>query len=120
MKLALVGVVLLTTGFAMYCSESNAGNRHPLTGASANAGAIGVGVGLGVGLGGDGGSVGNTSVANTIEAGDYSDLRIVPPAIAPNVTNTVICPIVTQGSKAGSVFFFSGSAQLAQTLTPFV
>lgn len=52
---------------------------------------------------------GNVGVSNTIEAGDYSDLRIVPPAIAPNVTNNVICPIINVGSKAGSVFFFSGS-----------
>ncbi len=54
-------------------------------------------------------STGNVGVNNTIEASDYSDLRIVPPAIAPSVTNSVICPIITQGSKAGSVFFFSGS-----------
>lgn len=56
--------------------------------------------------GGQGGSISN-SYQN--EASDYGDLRIVPSAIAPNVSSNVICPIVTQGSAAGSVFFFSGS-----------
>jgi len=45
----------------------------------------------------------------TVEAADYGDLRIVPPAIAPSINTNVICPMVAQGSKAGSVFFFSGS-----------
>lgn len=61
---------------------------------------------------------GNVGVNNTIEAGDYSDLRIVPPAIAPSINTGVICPMVMQGSKAGSVFFFSGSGTHAPDIVP--
>jgi hypothetical protein len=116
MKLALVGVVLLTTGFAMYCAESHAGVRHIQPNPLNNNNALGVGVG--VGLGGDGGSVGNTSINTVQEAADYSDLRIVPPAIAPNINTNIICPMVMQGSKAGSVFFFSGSGTHAPDIIP--
>jgi hypothetical protein len=56
--------------------------------------------------GGQGGSISN-SYQN--QAPDYGDLRIVPSAIAPSINTGVICPMVMQGSKAGSVFFFSGS-----------
>ena len=94
-------------------SSSNASSN-----ASANAGAIGLGVGVGVGTGGTGGNVGNTTLNNTTEAGDYGDLRIVPPAIAPSVSNNIICPMVAQGSKAGSVFFFSGSGTSEPDLVP--
>lgn len=38
-----------------------------------------------------------------------SPIRNVPTAIAPSVNNSQICPMVMQGSKAGSVFFFSAS-----------
>ena len=38
-----------------------------------------------------------------------SPVRNVPTAIAPSVNNSQICPMVMQGSKAGSVFFFSAS-----------
>lgn len=76
---------------------------------------VGVGVGVGVGQGGAGGLGGAGGVGNggsaTInnQASDYGDLRIVPSAIAPSVVNVNDCPLVMQGSKAGSVFFFSGS-----------
>lgn len=77
---------------------------------NANAGAIGLGVGVGVGTGGNATGVGGNVDSNVnVEAADYGDLRQVPPAIAPSVFNTNICPIVVQGSAAGSVFFFSGS-----------
>jgi hypothetical protein len=107
-----------------FTSQANAGPPmgHPLTGGSTSTG-IGVGVGVGVGtggtgVGGDGGSVGNTTINSTQEAGNYRDLRIVPPAIAPSVGNNVICPMVAQGSKAGSVFFFSGSGTHAPEIVP--
>lgn len=76
--------------------------------ASANAGAIALGGG---GFGGQGG---NVSINNP--AADFGDLRIVPSAIAPNVVNNVVCPMVAGGSKAGSVFFFSGSGTHAPEL----
>lgn len=56
---------------------------------------------------------GNVGISN-----DYSDLRIVPPAISPNINTNVICPMVMQGSKAGSVFFFSGSGTHAPDIVP--
>jgi hypothetical protein len=61
---------------------------------------------------------GNVGVNNTIEAGDYGDLRIVPSAIAPSINTGVICPMVMQGSKAGSLFFISGSGTHAPDLVP--
>jgi hypothetical protein len=104
-----------------FTSQANAGPPmgHPLIGspvtpigsrAEANA------LGLGVGQGGQGG-LGGAAVINN-EAGNYRDLRIVPPAIAPSVGNNVICPMVAQGSKAASVFFFSGSGTHEPDLVP--
>ena len=98
-------------------SPGNSGNAPPFQGGTSNASAtaVGVGTGVGVGIGGSGGAVGDVSgvgtggSANFNNRSDFSDLRIVPPAIAPAVTNFQICPMVMQGSKAGSVFFFSGS-----------
>ena len=57
------------------------------------------------------GGASSANISNNYQnqAPDFGDLRIVPPAIAPSVNTGVICPIVQQGSKAGSVFFFSGS-----------
>ena len=69
-------------------------------------------------LAGANAQTGNVGVNNTIQAGDYSDLRIVPSAIAPSINTGVICPMVMQGSKAGSVFFFSGSGTHAPDIVP--
>jgi hypothetical protein len=96
---------------------------HPLvggnSGANANANALGLGVGIGQGgNGGIGGSVGNTTLNAVTESGDYRDLRIVPPAIAPSINTNIICPMVMQGSKAGSVFFFSGSGTHEPDIVP--
>lgn len=92
-------------------SSSSSAVGVGLGGAGGNANAVGVGgAGFGgVGVGGAGGSVGNTTQSFGVEAADYGDLRVVPPAIAPSVNTAIICPMVMQGSKAGSVFFFSGS-----------
>jgi len=97
---------LLIASLLLSVSLAQATERNPI---QPSANAIGVGVGFG-GAGGLGGTVGNVTGGNsTIEAGDYGDLKIVPPAIAPSINTNVICPMVMQGSKAGSVFFFSGS-----------
>jgi hypothetical protein len=69
-------------------------------------------------LAGANAQTGNVGVNNTIQAGDYGDLRIVPPAIAPNVNTSVICPMIVPGSKAASVFFFSGSGTHAPDIVP--
>lgn len=109
MKLKLlIATLFLSTSFAHATGNGNNGNTSTAN-SSANAGAIGLGVGVGIGGNAAGGSVGATTLNNTTEAGDYSDLRIVPPAIAPGINTNIICPMVMQGSKAGSVFFFSGS-----------
>ena len=42
--------------------------------------------------------------------------RIAPSAIAPSVSQNAECPIVSPASKAGSVFFFSGSGTTGQTI----
>lgn len=68
------------------------------------------------GAGGFGGAGGNVSINNP--APDFGDLRIVPPAIAPSINTSIICPMVMQGSKAGSVFFFSGSGTHAPDIVP--
>lgn len=90
-----------------------------------NQGGVGLGVGIGVGVGvgqggagGAGGSVGNVTGGSISQNADYGDLRIVPPAIAPSINTGVICPMVMQGSKAGSVFFFSGSGTHAPDIVP--
>lgn len=99
-----------------------------------NQGGVGLGVGIGVGvgvgqggagglggaggIGGAGGSVGNVTGGSITQNADYDELRIVPPAIAPSINTNVICPMVMQGSKAGSVFFFSGSGTHAPDIVP--
>ena len=50
--------------------------------------------------------------------GNPSPIRNVPTAIAPSVNNSQICPMVMQGSKAGSVFFFSGSGTHQPDIVP--
>jgi len=122
MTLTKIGVGLLLVAAAIaLCSNAHAGPPmgHPLIGspvtpigsrAEANA------LGLGVGQGGQGG-LGGAAVINN-EAANYSDLRIVPPAIAPSVSHNIICPMVMQGSKAGSFFFFSGSGTHEPDLVP--
>lgn len=93
-----------------------------------NQGGVGLGVGIGVGvgvgqggaggLGGAGGSVSNVTGGSITQNADYGNLRIVPPAIAPSINTNDICPLVMQGSKAGSVFFFSGSGTHAPDIVP--
>lgn len=119
--LKLIGIVLIAVASFMFINKANAGNLGnpnppPFQGGGdATAKATATGVGVGVGQGGAGGAGGagyggaGGSVSYNSEAPDYGDLRIVPPAIAPSVGNNVICPMVSQGSKAGSVFFFSAS-----------
>jgi hypothetical protein len=115
MKLLVSAVLMAVT---MTANATDRGN--PLQGSSANASAIGVGVGVGVGNGGAGGNVGNITPSQSVNvpAPDYGDMRIVPSAIAPSVNTGVICPMVMQGSKAGSVFFFSGSGTHAPDIVP--
>lgn len=122
-RLLLVSLLLAATS-AYAGHPYNNGNGAP----SANAGAVGLGVGVGVGIGGKGGdggtgvggNVGNVTASPNqsvnVEAGDYGDLKQVPPAIAPSVFNPNTCPIVMQGSAAGSVFFFSGSGTTSPEL----
>lgn len=135
-KSILVLAIMLATGNAYAAplvdnSTNLSAGASALAGASSSSSAVGVGVGLGgaggnanavgvggVGVGGAGGSVGNTSQSIAVEAPDYGDLRVVPPAIAPSVGNNVICPMVAQGSKAASVFFFSGSGTHAPSIVP--
>ena len=107
MKLKLlIATLFLSTSFAHATGNGNNGNTSTSSTAnsSANAGAVGLGVGVGIGGSATGGSVGNTNLNNTTEAGDYDDLKIPPLAIAPSVSNTVICPMVSQGSKAVSLW----------------
>lgn len=47
-----------------------------------------------------------------------TNTRSVPSAIAPSVNTSIICPMVMQGSKAGSVFFFSGSGTHQPDIVP--
>ena len=42
--------------------------------------------------------------------------RVAPSAIAPSVSQYSDCPIVSPASKAGSVFFFSGSGTTGTTI----
>ena len=123
-RLLLVSLLLAATS-AYAGPPHNNGNGAP----SANAGAIGLGVGVGVGIGGKGvtgngfgGNVGDVTASPNqsiqVEAPDYGDLRQVPPAIAPSVFNSTICPIVMQGSGAGSVFFISLSGTSDAELVP--
>ena len=51
-------------------------------------------------------------------AGSGASIRNIPTAIAPSVGNSQICPMVAQGSKAGSVFFFSGSGTHQPDIVP--
>lgn len=73
--------------------------------------------GIGVGVGGVGGNATLNNSYNN-EASDFGRLRIVPPAIAPSINTNIICPMVMQGSKAGSVFFFSGSGTHEPDIVP--
>lgn len=106
-KHLVAGFVLLTLSLPVLAG----GKPKPPTGSNAtsNAAAFAGAAALAGGGTGYGGDVGNISLNNTTEAADYGDLRIVPSAIAPNVTTNVICPMVAGGSKAASVFFLSGS-----------
>ena len=45
-----------------------------------------------------------------------SSSRVAQSAIAPSVSQYSDCPIVSPSSKAGSVFFFSGSGTTGQTI----
>ena len=47
-----------------------------------------------------------------------SPIRNVPSAIAPSVSNSQACPMVTMGSKAGSVFFLSASGTHEPSIVP--
>lgn len=58
---------------------------------------------------------GSAGVSVNVEGDDYPHIP-VSSAIAPSVTSNVICPIVTPSSKAGSVWFFSGSGTTGTTL----
>ena len=51
-------------------------------------------------------------------SGSGSSIRNIPSAIAPSVNSSQICPMVMQGSKAGSVFFFSGSGTHQPDIVP--
>jgi hypothetical protein len=119
LKPYLVFATLIAT-VSLITTQAHAGGKYPpaTNNPLNNNNALGVGVGVGVGTGGAGGNVGNTTLNNVTEASDYGDLRIVPSAIAPSVMNSVICPMVMQGSKAGSVFFFSGSGTHAPDIVP--
>ena len=55
---------------------------------------------------------GSTLVSET----SNNNPRIAPSAIAPSVSQNAECPIVSPASKAGSVFFFSGSGTTGQTI----
>jgi hypothetical protein len=99
---------LLAGLFLMASVTSHATDSTNIT----NIGASGV-IQSRIGVGAYGGQV-----TNSIEAADMGDLRIVPSAIAPSINTGVICPMVMQGSKAGSVFFFSGSGTHAPDIVP--
>lgn len=97
--------------------NANATGLAPQPTAHASAAASAFGVGVGIGQGGAGGQSG--SVTSTInQNSDYGDLKIVPSAIAPSVSMNVICPMVQQGSKAGSVFFASVSGTTSAEIVP--
>lgn len=98
-KSILVLAIMLATGSA-YATPLVDNSTNLSAGAKAFAGAAAFGQG-GQGIGGNS--------TTTVEAGDYGDLRITPSAIAPSVSTNVICPMVLQGSAAGSVWFASGS-----------
>lgn len=124
MKRSILLAVLLSTSSVYAGGHWNPIQPSSIAGASANshATATGVGVGVGVGVGGLGGAGGMGGVGGNVSinnpAPDFGDLRIVPPAIAPSVNTNIICPMVMQGSKAGSVFFFSGSGTHAPDIVP--
>ena len=111
-KLSIVGAVLVAAGILLFNeahagnlgNPGNSGNAPPFQGGNSNATGVGIGTGVGVGIGGAGGAVGDVSgvgvggSANFSNRSDFSDLRIVPPAIAPNINTNIICPMVMQGS----------------------
>jgi hypothetical protein len=57
----------------------------------------------------------NGPVSVSVDGDDYGHIP-VSSAIAPSVSSNVTCPIVTPSSKAGSVWFFSGSGTTGTTL----
>lgn len=106
---------------ALQSQSQNAYGGAGGAGGKGGAGGVGVGIGgTGIGGVGVGGSVGDTTLnsSTNVEAGDYGDLKIVPPAIAPSVGNNVICPMVIQGSKALSIFLISVSGTHGADLVP--
>jgi hypothetical protein len=116
MKKILLAVVLSVALTAVAGNNNNQNNsdiiNYNITENVTNQGGTGIALGVGQGgTGGQGGVGGNATLNNSYnnQAPDLGDLRIVPPAIAPSVSTNIICPMVMQGSKAGSVFFFSGS-----------
>ena len=56
------------------------------------------------------------STANSSNDIHISAPRIASSAIAPSLSQYSDCPIVSPSSKAGSVFFFSGSGTTGQTI----
>lgn len=54
--------------------------------------------------------------ATLISETSNSNPRIAPSAIAPSVSQNAECPLISPASKAGSVFFFSGSGTTGQTI----
>lgn len=102
-KTKIVVGSLLMFAFKAFATEYNL-NTH--AGANALAGSASFA---------NGGSVGNVNAGVTQNA-DYSDLRIVPPAIAPNASSNVICPMISPRSSAFSVFFLSMSGTTGQSV----
>ena len=56
------------------------------------------------------------STANSTNDIHISSPRVASSAIAPSLSQYSDCPIVSPASKAGSVFFFSGSGTTGQTI----
>lgn len=91
--------------------KGNSGDTN-ITNKGGEGGHGGTGVGLGVGVG----TGGNSDLSLNIEGDDVKIPKIANTAIAPSVSQNTICPIVSPSSKAGSVFFFSGSGTTGTTV----
>jgi hypothetical protein len=107
MKRVLLATLLLTA------LSAHATDRNPLQ-PSSNAA-----IGVGIGTGGDATSSATGGAGGYVYTdNDYGDLKIPPLAIAPNINTNIICPMVMQGSKAGSIWPFSLSGTHEPDLVP--
>lgn len=96
-RLAVLVAIAAALGFNTAVASERG---SPLTG-----GGTGIGVGVGVGVGGAGGN--SSTVVNGDDYHQILQIPNTPPAISPNVSMNVICPMVAIGSNAISLPIFS-------------